>query len=155
MLLFMDVLPMLEQCSSCITDVCSVVKRSLKLRWRLGRGSPSFSSPPIEQKNINKNTTTRVWRLHEWNVRYTRGSQVVTTVQSVQASERLRECVRQSSLLLPLREHLYYLKSHWNFWPKSTSKIVPWKRSWSIVPKRLLWCWRHKDFEAFKGYNKL
>jgi len=32
MLLFMDVLPMLEQCSSCITDVCSVVKRSLKLR---------------------------------------------------------------------------------------------------------------------------
>ncbi len=28
----MDVLPMLEQCSSCITDVCSVVKRSLKLR---------------------------------------------------------------------------------------------------------------------------
>jgi|LakMenE01Jun11ns_1017448.scaffolds.fasta_scaffold7327241_1 hypothetical protein len=49
------------------------------------------------------------------HVRYTRGSQVVTTVQSVQASERLRECVRQSSLLLPLREHLYYLKSHWNF----------------------------------------
>ncbi len=33
----------------------------------------------------------------------TRGSQVVTAVQSVQTSERLRECARQSSLLLPLQ----------------------------------------------------
>ncbi len=32
MLLFVDVLTMLEQCSSCITDVCSGVRRSLKLR---------------------------------------------------------------------------------------------------------------------------
>ncbi len=32
MLLFLDGLPILEQCSSCITDVCSVVKRSLKPR---------------------------------------------------------------------------------------------------------------------------
>jgi hypothetical protein len=39
------------------------------------------------------------------HVRYARGSQVVkvTTVQPVQTSERLRECVRQSSFLLSLQ----------------------------------------------------
>ncbi len=49
-------------------------------------------------------STVEVYFQHTY-VRYTQlaqGSQAVTGVQPVQTSERLRDCVRQPSLLLPL-----------------------------------------------------